>query len=233
MDYSDREAGVASDYFWFRAKLVLIDRLLRLAKPAAGARIISVGAGTGEEIAVLRRYGTITTLDSEHRALALIEAADNPVCGDAQQLPFVSQSADLICLFDVLEHLPEDKQAAGEFMRVLRPGGCLLLTVPAFPSLFSGHDRALGHCRRYNRSGLRRLLQDWDEVASGWWAATTFAPFIVSRMLNRKRDTLDYPHPAPWLNRLLYKCLTMEARSAGTPFSPPTGSSLYAVFRKR
>ena len=233
MDYNDREAGVASDYFWFRAKLVLIDRLLQLAQPATGARIISVGAGTGEEIAVLRRYGRVTTLDSEPRALALIEAADNPVCGDAQHLPFVSQSVDLICLFDVLEHLPDDKQAVGEFLRVLRPGGCLLVTVPAFPSLFSGHDRALGHHRRYNRSGLRKLLPDWDEVASGWWAATTFLPFVVSRLLSRKRDTLDYPHPAAWLNRLLYKCLTKEARCAGTPLSPPMGSSLYAVFRKR
>jgi SAM-dependent methyltransferase len=224
---------VASDYFWFRAKLVLIDRLLQLAKPVTGASIVNVGAGTGEETAVLRGYGKVITLDSDQRALALIDTADNPVCGDAQQLPFVSQSVDLICLYDVLEHLPDDEQAVGEFRRVLRPGGQLLLTVPAFPSLYSGHDRALGHYRRYNRSGLRELLRDWDEVASGWWSATTFLPFVVSRLMSRKRDTLDYPHPAPWLNRLLYQCLTTEARCAGTPLSPLLGSSLYAVFRKQ
>lgn len=224
---------MASDYFWFRAKLVLVERLLQLAQIPPAGRLLSAGAGTGEETAVLGRYGDVVTLDAEPRALELIDRENHPVRGDVQQLPFVSHSFDAACLFDVMEHLPDDWAAVKELGRVLRPGGKLLLTVPAFPSLFSGHDRALGHYRRYYRSGLRQLLQDWEEITIGWWSAATFPLFVASRLMNRKRDTLNYPQPPLWMNRLLYHWLALEAGAAGTRFSPLFGSSLYAVFRKR
>ncbi len=233
MDYCDQAAGISSDYFWFRAKLVLIERMLALARLPANARLLSLGAGTGEELEVLRRRGTVFTLDLNPRALALIDPATPRVCGDAAELPFVSQSFDAVCLFDVLEHLPDDTQALHECARVLRPGGCLLLSVPAFPALFSGHDRALGHYRRYTRSSLRLLLQYWEEIAGGWWAGATFPGFVISRWLNCKRDTLDYPRPRPWLNRALYRLLALEARAAGLRHFPPIGSTLYSVCRRR
>src|SRR6185503_4599719 len=75
----------------------------------------------------------------------------------AEQLPFAGGTFDLVCLFDVLEHLDDDKKALGEAFRVLRPGGLVVASVPAYGWLYANNDRIAGHRRRYVRRGLRLL----------------------------------------------------------------------------
>jgi hypothetical protein len=115
---------------------------------------------------------------------------------------------------------------------VLKPGGLALITVPAFSSLFSGHDRALGHFRRYNRKSLQRLFHRWRRRELGFWVFTTFIPFVVSRFLKRRREGVDYVRVGPLLNSLLFRALAGEARLIGRGVSPPWGSTVYAVFQK-
>ena len=116
--------------------------------------------------AALRRFGDVSGLDMGLAALRHARARGLAVArGSAENLPVGDAQLDVVVALDVLEHLDDDRRALDEILRVLRPGGVLLATVPAYPFLWSSHDEALGHRRRYRRARaarahLRRWLRD-------------------------------------------------------------------------
>jgi SAM-dependent methyltransferase len=81
------------------------------------------------------------------------------VQGDARSIPFPDDTFGLLVAYDVLEHIVEDDQVVSEIARVVRPGGKVLIAVPADMRLWSAHDDAVGHVRRYSRSGLTALFE--------------------------------------------------------------------------
>ena len=153
-------------------------------------------------------------------------------------MPFDDGFFVLAVSLDVIEHLPADVAALGELRRVTRPGGALLVTVPAYQWLWSGHDEVNHHHRRYNRRTLLAAAQ-----AAGWQAQLT-APFtslllpmaIVLRALERLRpsatkSSLDLWVPPAPLNWALRQPLHLEGADIGHGGSIPVGLSLLAVFR--
>lgn len=179
------------DHWWFRGRRAVYLGLLRhVLGGARPARALDVGAGRGAFAAELRALcGNVVALDVDREALAACRAAGRAgaVLGDSARLPFADHSFDLVCLFDVLEHLDDDRAALREVRRVLRPGGLCFASVPAWPWLFSGNDRIAHHKRRYTRAALASCaLGAGFAVVRNTHTNVLLFPLIAPAVLARK-----------------------------------------------
>src|SRR5262245_55093392 len=155
----ERLAEFEEWYWWHRGRRTAVERLVAGCAPRE-ALILDVGCGTGATTLGLRRFGSVVGLDIGSRALEVARSRGLAVArASAARLPARPATFDLVLALDVLEHLDDDVGAAREMLAALRPGGHLLATVPAYPFLWSRHDEALGHRRRYLRAQLVRTLE--------------------------------------------------------------------------
>jgi SAM-dependent methyltransferase len=144
-------------HWWYRERRRLLATAVADLSPGTA---VDVGAAGGGNTRVLQRLGwQVAALEyGADGAEVCAERAIPVLRGDATQLPLAPESLDLVVAFDVLEHLVDDKRAAVEIFEALRPGGTFLVAVPADPALWSAHDDAVGHVRRYTRQTLGDLL---------------------------------------------------------------------------
>jgi SAM-dependent methyltransferase len=150
-------AALEDKHWWYRERRALLARSLTGLRPG---RALDIGAAGGGNTRVLRAHGfDATALEYGAEGAEVAHERGIPVVrADATALPFADESLDLITAFDVLEHIDDDKTAAAEIVRTLKPGGTALIAVPCDMELWSDHDVAVGHVRRYDRSGLADLL---------------------------------------------------------------------------
>jgi SAM-dependent methyltransferase len=150
-------AELEDEHWWYRERRHLLARELRGLRPGTA---LDVGAAGGGNTRVLRRLGwnAIALEYGAEGAGVARERGLSSLRGDATALPVADGSLDLVVAFDVLEHLDDDDAAVREVRRALRPGGRYLVAVPCDPRLWSAHDEAVGHVRRYTRATLTSLL---------------------------------------------------------------------------
>ena len=155
MDRSEirKLAELEDSHWWYRERRHLLARQIRGMTPG---RAVDVGAAAGGNTRVLLENGwDSVALEYSEDGAGIARARGLPVLrGDALALPFPDASLDLVVSFDVLEHIEDDDRAVQEFHRVLREGATALIAVPADPRLWSAHDVAVGHVRRYTRDDL-------------------------------------------------------------------------------
>ena len=236
-------------YWWFVARRELVRELLVRHRPGPGVSglqsrnnvILDVGCGTGATLNAIADVGVGAGIDRSPEALRYCRrrGLSRLAVGKAEMLPVASESADVVLALDLLEHIADDGAACRELARVLRPGGVLVVTVPACPSLWSEHDEALDHLRRYRAARLRRILVEAGlriEKLS-YLITALLVPITVLRLIQRivprrKRgpQTAFIIPPAP-INRLLIWLLRLES-SWLRWFNLPAGVSLVAVGRK-
>jgi ubiquinone/menaquinone biosynthesis C-methylase UbiE len=233
-----RLADIEGWHFWFVGRRELLKGLLKRTHPARFDRMLDVGCGTGANAAFLSACGRqIVGMDVRTEGVEA-SVADGVrratfVRGAATRLPFTDASFDAVTALDVLEHV-DDHAALREMRRVLRPGGAMLLTVPAMPWLWSHRDTEAGHLRRYRRRGLVDLLKAsrFELRHLNYYQCLLF-PLVVARVFRRDsvawRDGEESPRPI--VNRLLSTISRSEARLARF-VSWPFGSSLVALCRK-
>jgi SAM-dependent methyltransferase len=218
-----------------------IDRHLR---PGRDDLLIDAGCGTGTFLEEMAGTCGVLGLDDHAESIALarprVEAVGGRVLQTAlDRVDLPSGCAAVVTLMDVLEHLDDDAGAVGELTRLLRPGGLLVVTVPALPWLWSDWDVALHHRRRYLKRDLVRLLRRPGlELLRCSYFNTALLPAIALVRLWRKvrpprpgEERAEDRLPAPWLNRLLYHAMVRPACWGW--FYPPLGVSLLAVARRR
>src|SRR5918997_3294807 len=174
MDASDIEriASLEERHWWFRERRSILARWLR-AMARAGrtpGAALDIGAAAGGNTRVLRRHGwrPVALEYSADGARVARERGLTVVRGDATNLPAGPATLDLVTAFDVIEHIEDDYLATAEIHRVLRPGGTLLVTVPCDMRLWSAHDVAGHHFRRYDRDGLRRVIGAGLQIDELW-----------------------------------------------------------------
>ncbi len=173
-------------------------------------------------------------MDRSSTALSFARQYGATRLGDALRLPYPGDSYDLLTAFDLLEHLPDDVAAIREWRRVLKPGGFLLISSPAYQWLFGPHDKELSHYRRYSRPELINELSraGFQTVFSSYCFMFTFPIFVAQRLLSRglKRSAGYNPAPA-WINQPLIWLGYLEAQLMRW-FSLPFGSSIVVLARK-
>lgn len=232
----DRMAALDSRHWWYRARRRILASLIerKLALPE-GARILEIGCGTGHNLEMLKRFGRVDAIEIDGAARAIASARLGHAVLNAP-LPGLSGVAegsyDLVALFDVLEHIEEDEEALVNIARLLKPGGRILLTVPAHPWLWSGHDRVNHHKRRYTRQTLSEVIEAAGlrlELLS-WFNSLLFPLAAASRLAGRarKRDDSDDALPPAPLNRLFELVFGLERYAVGRVPMPP-GVSLVAI----
>lgn len=203
-------------------------------------RILDAGCGTGMNLKCIQDMGEAYGLDISKNALRLSKSRglSSLICGSADRLPFKSNLFDLILALDVIEHIEEDLLAIEELNRVLKPGGHLIITVPAFQFLWSEHDQAVHHRRRYAKSSIIRMLQSggFENEKATYWNFFLFMPVAAMRIIkkfrrsNEKKQT-DLAELPFCLNGLLKILLRIENRILGE-FDLPVGVSVMCVCRK-
>lgn len=227
-------------YWWFVGRRRVVRALVRRFAPP-NPRILDLGCGTGGTLDALVGLGELVGADISADALAFCRRRGHQALQEcsAEALPFRDDQFDVVICCDVFEHLEHDERGASEVLRVLRPGGVLIASVPAHPWLWSDHDVALSHYRRYSRRALRALLVGAGaRIVKLTYAVSFVFPLVVLvRLLGHLRprrngnpDTHLVPPPGP-INRLLIALHDLEAAvivRAGFPW----GSSLIAVAAK-
>ncbi len=227
-------------YWWFVSRRELVDALIAcLALPPAPI-IVDVGCGTGATADLLQKYGMVVGVDISPLALAWCRqrGLNNLLLSAAETLPIASESVNVIVATDILEHLDDDVAVLREFYRVLKPGGYVVVTVPAYSILWSEHDLALMHRRRY----VARVLGRRSRLAGFHVVRLTYALFflfplaLVMRLLKRKPPPGKEPEaqlpPIPsWLNQMLIRFQRFETRLLKR-CTFPWGVSVVAVLQK-
>jgi SAM-dependent methyltransferase len=163
-------AALEDRHWWYRERRALLGGALRRLRPPG--RALDVGAAGGGNTRVLQRYGwqAVAVEFSAEGAQVARQRGLDVLRADARWLPVASGSMDLVTAFDVLEHIEEDHLAAEEIRRVLRPGGTALIAVPSDPRLWSAHDEAVHHVRRYTRATLLDLMDKADLRVEELWS---------------------------------------------------------------
>jgi SAM-dependent methyltransferase len=209
-----RSAALEERHWWYSGRRALVRRLMR-GVPAG--RALDVGPGPGGNAAVLRDLGwQVTGVElTEVGARLCAERGLDVVRGDATRLPVADQSIDLVMSTDVWEHVEDHETVAAESFRVLRPGGRLLVAVPAGMEMWSGHDVALGHVRRYERRELHDLVERQGFVVQdvGSWNVLLrpVARLRRSRSAGTGDDVSEMEHVARPLNAGLRAAVGLEA----------------------
>ncbi len=184
-------------HFWFRASRRIImswvDRALDEAVPPAGVRVLDVGAGTGGVLSKLAERSEAWGAEFSAEGAAFIRSRDlRVVRAGLPQLPFRDGAFDVVVSLDVFEHVQDDLAAMAEVRRVLRPGGRLIATVPALQWLWSEHDEALHHHRRYHLRQFRQGLEaaGFSVRRLSYYNTLLLPPIAATRMWGRLRGRL-------------------------------------------
>ncbi len=225
----DRMAAHDSTHWWYRARRdILADYIARHAALPAGARILEIGCGTGHNLPMLARFGTVDAIEIDAHARAIAgERLGRPV-GDAPlpDLPGIAPASyDLIAVLDVIEHIDDDVAALKAMAERLKPGGKILIAVPAHQWMWSAHDVVNHHRRRYSKATLDAAIRAAGLRHNGlaWFNSLLFPLAVAARVAGRltgKDDSDDSPPPAP-VNRALEAVFRVERHLLGrVPLTP-------------
>lgn len=161
------------------------------------ARLLDAGCGSGRTLEELAAYGRVSGADLSSAAIASARRRGyrDVHTAPVEDLPFAAASFDVVTCLDVLEHTQDDRATLIELLRVTRPGGSLIVTVPAYPRLWSRHDEANLHFRRYDARGLRAVATaaGWEVVRETHFNAALLVPAAVVRRVRRPHEGLRRP----------------------------------------
>lgn len=233
-------------HWWFRWRYDLVARVIASLPPTAGRPLLlDAGCGTGQMLKHLQQFGDAVGLDVSPGALGFARSrgTNDLVLGTVAQPPFPSQSFDRVFILDVIEHIEDDAAMLRGLFDLLKPGGYLVATVPAYQSLWSDHDRINRHHRRYLAPQMELLLRDAGfEPARVSYCNTLLFPVVyplrrVMGAWQRRRPVVeqalesDLHEHAAFLNEALFRLLRFENRLTSR-WNPPFGVSILAIARK-
>jgi SAM-dependent methyltransferase len=202
-------ATVEDRHWWYKERRALLARELRRL-PVRG-RALDIGAAGGGNTRVLRAYGwqALALEYAQSAAEIARERGIDVIRADARELPVGSGACGLVTALDVLEHIEEDFLAAAEIARVLGPGGVALIAVPCDMALWSAHDEAVGHVRRYSRAGLADVVEKSGLVIERMWSWNVLLR-PVAAVRRRKSAGSDLGEVQPLLNATLTSIVVAE-----------------------
>lgn len=225
----DRMAAHDSTHWWYRARRdILSDYLTRYGRMPKDARILEIGCGTGHNLPMLAAFGEVDAIEIDPAAREIASARLGKPVGDAPlpDLPGVPRGRyDLVAVLDVVEHIADDVSALKGMASLLKPGGKILIAVPAHQWLWSAHDVVNHHHRRYSKASLTTAI-----AAAGltprkltYFNSLLFPLAAAARIAGRLtgRDDSDDSPPAKPLNALFETIFRLERHAVGrVPLTP-------------
>jgi SAM-dependent methyltransferase len=232
----DRMAELDELHWWYRARRQVLASLIeRAVRPPSKAKILEVGCGTGHNLKMLEQFGSVDGIEIDDAARAVAEKRLGRKISSAP-LPGLKGikrgGYDLVAALDVVEHIDDDRATIAALASCLKPGGKLLVTVPAHQWMWSAHDELNHHKRRYSKQGLRRLIEGsslrLDKI--GYFNSLLFPLAVGARLAARAtgRGGGDDALPPKPLNYAFERAFAAERRLIGAVPLPP-GLSLFAI----
>jgi SAM-dependent methyltransferase len=238
MTSDELQAMIATDerHWWYRGRRRILRATLDDLELPSPCRVLDAGCGSGRTLDELAGYGDACGVDLSPEAVDATRARGHEAhLGSVTALPFASASFGLVTCLDVVEHTPDDRRTLAELRRVTKPGGTLLLTVPAHPLLWSAHDEANLHYRRYTSSSLTDAAvdADWEITENTYFNAALLAPAALVRVARRHAPggSSELTLTPPALDRVLELPSRAEAALLRHGVRVPFGLSLLAVLR--
>ena len=246
MDHLLRATAKAeTTHFWFRGFRRFVTPLLKHAAAGrSGLQILDCGCGTGNNLELLGQFGRAFGFDLTAVGLQIAREAGRTRLARASigAIPFPNRTFDIVTTFDVIYSLPApiERAAVAEMLRVLKPGGFLIVNVAAMESLRGNHSVLSRELRRYSRESLAALLTDAGfSISRITYTNATILPLVYAARVAQRRRGLaaeaeadeDFRVPPAPVNALLSAALTMESWWLHVG-SNPFGSSLLCLARK-
>jgi SAM-dependent methyltransferase len=233
------------DHFWWfvgmrKITAALLDPLVK----SKNLRVLDAGCGTGTMLSWLKRYargGEVVGVDLSKEALDFARRRGHQplIQVSVAELPLASNAFDLVTSFEVLDSFSPERVSAAfsELARVLKPGGILFIRLPAFQSLYSGHDRAVSTVHRYSLQELAQKFKEQGLMPMRLsYANTLLLPVaVIWRWLHREphSDVRPLPRGLVWTNAWLARILSLEAAWLRlTRLRLPVGLSVIGMARK-
>ena len=225
----ERMAAHDTTHWWYRARReILSDYLERYGALPKDARILEIGCGTGHNLPMLARFGEVDAIEIDETAAAKASERLGKRVGSAPlpELQGVAPASyDLVAVLDVIEHVEDDVAALKAIASVLKPGGKILITVPAHQWMWSAHDVVNHHKRRYSKATLTASLEraglGWRKLR--WFNSLLFPVAVAARFAGKlmgKDDSDDSPPPRP-LNAIFEAVFGLERHLVGRLPLPP------------
>jgi ubiquinone/menaquinone biosynthesis C-methylase UbiE len=240
-EYSNLDR-VERTHWYYAGKRVLVRAWIeRVAGLGRDSLLLDCGAGTGIFAEGMKDHCGVRVLDDHAESLVILRkrfAATEIIEGTATKIPLPAAAVDCVTVLDVLEHIDDHQAAVREIHRVLRPGGCVVATVPALMTLWSEWDTALHHFRRYSAPELQAIFPaaDWELVHLNYTNVAVFPAVWLVRRWQKWRGAapdgrMEDKVPPAWLNGFLQWLFVRTGLVRGVRF--PFGVSLLLVARKR
>ena len=240
-DFYLQYASVEDKHWWFVARRRILQQVIRKLNLPTNAQILEAGCGTGGNLKMLSRYGQVSAMEldeiacqlANQRQVTQVKRGSLPL-----NIPFNSEDYDLIVILDVIEHLDDDLSALEALYYKLKPGGYLLVTVPAYMFLWSEHDEINHHKRRYRLKELKQVVRKAGyQVNYGSYFNTILFPLIaiargLSKLLPKQnQNSNDLKLPSKLVNKILQRIFASE-RYLINRFILPFGVSVLLLARK-
>ncbi len=236
-------------HWWFKARSIILKTYLKNNVISnTNCKILNVGAATGATTEMLSEFGDCTSIEFSKDCISFTneQLNLNIVWGDVRKLDFLDDFFDVVCVFDVIEHIDDDELALSELLRVTKPNGSVVITVPAHMHLWSDHDLVNHHFRRYNLSELQNLIQK-NKVSKiefiSYFNCFLYYPISAFRKVknifksNKKEDVVlksDFEtfSPGAFFNKILFGIFLSEISFLKKRIPLPNGVSLICHLKK-
>ncbi|GAB1856357.1 class I SAM-dependent methyltransferase [Flavobacteriaceae bacterium MHTCC 0001] len=177
------------NHWWFKVReKIIFERIKRLLDKPKDLKVLNIGAATGKTSQMLSYFGEVTSIEYDQTCCDFVQEklAIPIVNASITDLPLQSSSYDLVCAFDVIEHVEDDALAIREMKRVCKNGGVICVTVPAYMTLWSNHDDVNKHFRRYILGDIIRLFKscNLNNVYSSYFNTILFLPILMFRKVS-------------------------------------------------
>jgi ubiquinone/menaquinone biosynthesis C-methylase UbiE len=229
------------NHWWFIGRRKIVFRLIERYKPTPSI-ILDAGCGTGYTAMQLRQYGKVLAFDSSPAAVEYTKQRgfDSVKQGSMTAIPYPSEMFDIVTALDVLEHVEDDRSSIVELCRVLRPGGILVITGPAFKFLWSPHDDINLHKRRYTAGEIKEKVESAGLriLKLSYFNSFLFPAIFLARLFRKVFPAANEEAKSDFtvfnrgfINTALEKILSVESHLL-SHVSFPVGVSLVCVARK-
>jgi SAM-dependent methyltransferase len=235
----DRMRELEGSHWWFTGRRKVLTALIGDLELPANAKIAEVGCGVGGNIEMLRQFGSVEAVEPDGESRAYIAQRLGLTVQDGllpDGLPLPKVAFDAVCAFDVVEHVDDDANSVKALAGLVKPGGYLVITVPAYQWMWSHHDVLHHHKRRYRRPAIEALVREagLTIVRSSYFNGLLFPVAAAVRLAKKalRIETEDDTMPPKTVNALLAGVFASEAGWLKSGARLPFGLSIVVIGRK-